>query len=336
MLQKIPAVVSFNKSVTISHGLFFNKYQNHVEPLAVIESGWVGPQNTIKETSSNNIGVTESAFLSHNTNILKINFSFYPLNMTQGLNQVNNNDEKVDNDVIINEFIDSINDYYNRAIQSKSVDIIAKMVANNIFNARWTYRNRVNAKNIMVRVTVGDRVFEENTFLSLNQFDMENKNVVELGDLLASNWKGETNHTIHISAELDMGMVACEVYPSENYVSNSPHKILHKIRNVFPEERDTVLSNKIMGQATFRNAKIWNALRTIDIWYPEYEMHNIPIAVEPVGSNLKLNKKFRNCKDTNLFDMMLRLDEIDPESNDGLFVTMCFIQGGLLTDRGKR
>ena len=92
---------------------------------------------------------------------------------------------------------------------------------------------------------------------------------------------------------------------------------------------------RVMGQAALRDQKVSNALRTIDTWYPEYASFGRPIPVEPNGANLEYQRFFRNGRQASAFELVKKLNLLDPASLEGLFVTASLIRGGVFSEGGK-
>ncbi len=83
-----------------------------------------------------------------------------------------------------------------------------------------------------------------------------------------------------------------------------------------------------MGQAALRDQKISNRLRTIDTWYDAFDIVGKPLPVEPNGASIDLMSFFRSGKAT-AFNMFSRLNQIDPNSNEGMFCIGSMIRGGV-------
>ncbi len=48
--------------------------------------------------------------------------------------------------------------------------------------------------------------------------------------------------------------------------------------------------------AAMHSQKIGNAIRTIDTWYPDFEKHKKPIAIDPYGAVTNLGRAYRQPK----------------------------------------
>jgi CRISPR-associated protein Csy3 len=51
--------------------------------------------------------------------------------------------------------------------------------------------------------------------------------------------------------------------------------------------------------------KVGNAIRTIDTWYPGYENHQRPIAIDPYGAVTNLGRAYRQPKQNTDFSHYL-------------------------------
>ncbi|MNW11680.1 CRISPR-associated protein Csy3 [compost metagenome] len=91
----------------------------------------------------------------------------------------------------------------------------------------------------------------------------------------------------------------------------------------------------MLGQAAIRDTKAANALRTIDTWYPEFDDYRQPIAVELAGANLEAQRIFRTGEDT-AFAYAKRLNDIDPNSPQGMFMIASLVRGGVYLEKRDR
>lgn len=322
-LKKLPSVVSINRSVVVSDGLFHNMYEDRFEPVLLDKCGWRGVQNknndTDKEKTVNNIGVSEIARLESYTSILKVGFMFKPVSIVENISQVNDDKDKTLSGIYRSNLMEMVER------SEDSLNVLARMVVINMFNARWTWRNRIVADDIKVTISVDGMEYTANAFdFSLNDFNNDPKYdemINNLSELMSESWLGNDSSVFTVSAVIDFGVKGAEVFPSQRFLNSVPKGEGHFLYN-------------LKNHVAYRDAKIWNALRTVDIWYPEVEEYG-PIPTEPVGSNLAEQKKFRMVKSHNLFHLLKNMENVEEGSDEWLFVLMCLIQGGLLTDKTK-
>jgi CRISPR-associated protein Csy3 len=126
-----------------------------------------------------------------------------------------------------------------------------------------------------------------------------------------------------------------EVFPSQNYLEDKPKGFSRSLYQLTPKKPDHKANdNQYLGQAALRDQKIGNALRTIDTWYPLFkENDEKPIAVEPNGANLEGQIFYRVGKDkVSAFDILKEIDELDPNSEKGMFLIACLIRGGVYSE----
>jgi CRISPR-associated protein Csy3 len=133
-----------------------------------------------------------------------------------------------------------------------------------------------------------------------------------------------------------------EVYPSQNYLGGDKPKgfarSLYYVGNSHasvgqsPEQQE-VQAARVLGQAAIRDTKAANALRTFDTWYPEFANHGQPIAVEPAGANLEVQRFFRPGA-ASAFSLAKQLNTLDPDSDNGMFMIACLVRGGVYSERG--
>jgi len=78
-------------------------------------------------------------------------------------------------------------------------------------------------------------------------------------------------------------------------------------------------------------------LRTLDTWYPEYEEIGEPIAVEPQGASLSMMRFLRakEHKRSSAFELFKRLNQIDPNSAEGMYCVASLMRGGVFGESEK-
>lgn len=210
-------------------------------------------------------------------------------------------------------------------VQNKGFSELAKRYAANIANARWLWRNRMNAESIKIEVEFNDKTltFDNAKALSLNHFDDESVELKALADFIESGLSGKQFVILNVTAYAKMGY-GQEVYPSQELIldsNNRKSKTLYKVEN---------------EKAAMHSQKVGNAIRTIDTWYKSDA--EFPIPVEPYGAVTNLGSAFRQPKEKldfyTLFDNWILNDET-PEVKQQHYVISVLIRGGIFGASGK-
>ena len=356
--KKLPGVLSFQRCVLLSDGLFYNRFnKDEKRPLYVMRHGFRGTQNVNNNSKKgqgtagsvgrevSNPQVTDSAKLAEGAS-LEVDFDIRTLPLSQALYSCAPSKGETTED--INAFRDAFNGFLEKAVNSseKPIHKLALRYARNIANGRFLWRNRTIAEQISVSVVIGskkDKPIEFDAFkVPFNDFDSsysEEENYI--ASALEEGWTGKDNSvapTIWVKAILDLGIDGpVEVFPSQNYLN---HKDKGFARSLYcvgraPASIDIEHGVSFTGKAALRDQKIGNALRTIDTWYKAYQDRRIPIAVEPKGANLDAQEFFREDKEHSGFELMKKVGEIDPASEEGLFLLACIIRGGVYSEGSK-
>jgi CRISPR-associated protein Csy3 len=348
-LKKLPGVLAFNRGHVVTDGEMFNEIDRQFEdhPVYVVRHGIRGTQNINdgkgnEETAANgarnvsNIQITETAKLESSADALVVRFGLSMLDMAGSLDScvaANKADGKM--------MRDTFEDFVNRAKASAGIVEVARRYARNIANGRWLWRNRTIAKLIEIEVSAQSRVLAKFNAKSIptNTFGDYSEGEIKVADELVKQMRGASLDGLTVVARLTMPTKgATEVFPSQNYVENKPkgfarplYKLGHPEKVVHGEIRDT----RIMGRAALRDQKIFNAIRTIDTWYPAFEETAFPIAVEPLGASLGQQEFYRSGKASS-FDMLKRLAQIDPDSPEGMFCIAALDRGGVYGESDKK
>jgi CRISPR-associated protein Csy3 len=216
--------------------------------------------------------------------------------------------------------------------------------ARNIANGRWLWRNRVEAQQVMVKVSAGGNEFEFDALdasLPLNQFDNYSASELKLAETIKAGLLGGRDALIRVRGICDMGVVGpVEVFASQNYLAEKEKGFARSLYHVGEAASERGEHDMLMlGQAALRDQKIGNALRTFDTWYPGYKERRIANPIEPNGASLDAQRFFRGRSgkvDTTAFGLMRRIDQIDPKSDDEKFLLACIIRGGVYYDAGDK
>ncbi|MFA7243266.1 MAG: type I-F CRISPR-associated protein Csy3 [Sulfuricellaceae bacterium] len=358
-LKKLPGVLAFNRGHVVTDGEMFNEiagqYETH--PVEVVRHGIRGTQNVndgkgnidpwskvtgSSDSASNgvrnpsNIQITETAKLESSADALVVRFGLSMLDMAGSLDSCVAADKDAGRMMRA-----TFEDFVNRAKASKGINEVARRYARNIANGRWLWRNRTIARLIEIEVSNQGGVlakFNDAKAIPTNTFGDYSEGEIKVADEIVKQMRGASLDGLTVVARLTMPTKgAIEVFPSQNYVENKPkgfarplYKLGHPEKIGHGEIRDT----RVMGRAALRDQKIFNAIRTMDTWYPAYEETGFPIAVEPLGASLGQQEFYRAGKASS-FDMLKRLAQIAPDSPEGMFCIAALDRGGVYGESGQ-
>ncbi len=351
--KKLPATLALQRGTVISDGAFFHQLADGTEkPLQVMYHGIRGTQNVAgnKEKGAcignsiarevNNIQQTESAKLLPNAKLLvkwdlrfiNLDYIFFASSSESGKNKDNEHN-----------FRQAFQEFIQRAKTSDGLKEVVRRYVRNVVNGRWLWRNRMVAESVIIHVNPHHDEKQLFTFnaldYNLKDFNNPSNEEQQLADILLQGLTGDAvNAGLHIEAVVDFGMGGVEVFPSQNYLEDKPKgfsRSLYQLDPVKPQRQAD--NNQFLGQAGLRDQKIGNALRTIDTWYPKFiENDSKPIAVEPNGANLEAQDFYRiGAEKLSAFDILKEIDELDPNSEKGMFLIACIIRGGVFSEGGK-
>ncbi len=338
----IPGVLSVRRSLVISDGLFYAvNAHDEQKAIPVVRHGIRGTQNQVTGADKvSQVQATESAKTFPDSKALRVSFFIRPLSLMDGLSSCSGNGAA--------DFRRAFEDFVSRASDSDGLQEVCRRMARNVFNGRWLWRNRQLGSKIVVRVDMGDEHWEQDALNTpLNRFGDWTKPEMELGDAWMDLLCGGETKTLHVEADIDLGLTgAIEVYPSQNYVDNNSkpkgfarplYKVdVRKMRRGKDADPTFFEDTVITGFAALRDQKIWNALRTIDTWYTDYTDVGLPIPVEPLGASLSADTFYRPLKNQSLFNLLPTLETLDPNSPSGMFVLACFIRGGVIGEKSDK
>ena len=350
-MKKLPGVLSFQRCMFPTDALFYNLYSGKEKTaLPVIRHGIRGTQNINKTWSEkaaaatvasakrdevSNIQTTDSAKLDVGATALSVQFDLRFIDLSDALFACAAG--KGDSMEDIKTFRDNVDQFIEKAKNSRGIHEVACRYARNVANGRFLWRNRTIAESIQIRVEDGDEKSGNGFSVSfnaldipLNSFDNFSEDEKKLADIIVRGLKGDRQARLKITARVDFGMQGpLEVFPSQNYLENKSRgfaRSLYYVGGIPPKEKDSI---EYLGQAAIRDQKISNALRTIDTWYPAFEDRGMPIPVEPNGASLDAQEFFRADNKSSGFRLMEKITEIDPDTEDGMFLLACIIRGGV-------
>lgn len=346
---KTPPILSFQRGIIVTDGAFYNLKDGQYEdyPLAVIRHGIRGTQNVgdVADTAKggardpSNIQQTESAKTEHDADGFVVTFGLRMLDLSSTLFACAA--EKVE---VTNAVRTSILGFADRAKTSAGAEDVCRRIARNIANGSWLWRNRVAASSIRIEVQGDAGKIAEFDALAVpvrhfNDFSDSEKAVA---DVLLRGLRADEQASLKVVAFVSFGVQgAVEVFPSQAYVESKPRGFARPLYKINPTRMRTatesadVESSQVLGQAALRDQKISNRLRTIDTWYPDFDQVKQPIPVEPNGANLELMQFFRTKKNS-AFSMFARLNQIDPDTDEGKFCIAMMLRGGVLGEAGGK
>lgn len=362
VLKKLPGVLAFQRGLVIADAELFNEidgeYESH--PVYVVRHGIRGTQNVNKEGSEDtatsgdtkqrsvsNVQQTDSAKLDSRMEAMIARFSLRFLDLEGALfacapgksDGKKDSQKSLDDEVIL--LRDSLSQFIQRTKQSAGLDEVACRIARNIANARWLWRNRVIASAITVTVSAASGAIAsfEALQIPLNQFGDYSEAEKAVARIIADGLRGKESAALTVVARVEFGVRgAIEVFPSQNYIEKPKEdkRLKGFARSLYrlgqPEKARPEEGPRIMGRAAIRDQKISNALRTIDTWYPDFAEHGRPIPVEPNGANLDAQRFFRDQKGTSAFDLVRRMNLVDPNTDEGMFLIAALIRGGVYSE----
>lgn len=342
--KKLPGTLAFQRGFVISDALFYNLTGERESPLYVFRHGIRGTQNVTPGSSSKkenrdvaNVQVTDSAKKSHDADAVLVRFSvrFLPIENTFYAASSKDKDG-------LSAYRQSLIDFFKRAkTENTGLDEVSRRFARNILNGRWLWRNRLIAcgVGITVKLGTGEIVVEGVDALgtSITDFDNYSQEEIKIGEHIANELRGESTQPLTVEARIDFGIPGeHEVFCSQNYLGAQTEKgFARSLYYVNAENTFLGVGVKTLGQAAFRDQKVSNAIRTIDTWYPDYKIIGRPIPVEPAGANLADDCFYREKEDT-AFAIIKRLNEVDVNSPDGMFMIASLIRGGVYSESEKK
>lgn len=357
VLKKLPAVMALSRSFVVSDAVLTYGAKDvdgkEVEkPVYVLRHGIRGTQNVNEQKTDDatnadserkvsNIQEIESAKTGSDMLDLRIAFNFKTLPLSHRIDSCTGHTKKAS--IEAEKMRDMLTDFIARALNSDGLQEVCLRIARNILNARWTWRNRTISSRIKVLVFEGDKALatvNDALKIPMHTFDTYSAEEHLIANLLAEDLRGENKHVLNIKAVMDLGITgSTEVFCSQNFEpkrKNAKKEELSKVLYKIPLMTKALSSmGEIVGQAAYRDAKVWNALRTFDTWYDDYAEVGIPIAVEPVGASLS-DMNFHRTNQSSMFDMLKRLHQISPDSPEGMYCIASIMRGGVFSESDKK
>lgn len=208
-----------------------------------------------------------------------------------------------------------LNELFDYAKGKKLFYKLAQLYINNIANARFLWRNRRSASQIETIIWMnGEKITFNSKDFRLDTFVYDDDNINKISLAMAKAFAGDVEFLdleVKCYAYLGKGM---EVFPSQEMtIDGDVGKILFNYE----------------GCAGIHSQKIGNAIRTIDIWYPDYEKYEFALPVEPYGVKRSLGLALRTSQSFyKLIDKHITALDKAPEE-DLMYILAVLIRGGL-------
>ncbi len=360
-LKKLPGVMAFRRGHVVSDAEMFNLFEEKdASPVLVRRHGIRGTQNVndgkgnenpwIKSSTTgaggerhvSNPQTIDAAKLDSDAMGLLVRFETKFLDIEDLLDSCASSDKE--NQKMAREMV---KDFLGRARNSQGLYEVACRYARNIANGRWLWRNRTMASSITIDVFRLGREGAKSKLASfdglkidMNNFGEYSQDERNVATEIVRQMKGESLEGLLVEASVSFGIIgSIEVFPSQNYVEkqrfdkkNGPSRFLYALGH---EERNGEDEIRVIGRAAIRDQKIFNAIRTIDTWYPNFEEVGLPIPIEPLGASLSQQDFFRKGKYSS-FEMALRLSQINPDSPEGMYMIAAIERGGVYGTSDKK
>ncbi len=235
------------------------------------------------------------------------------------------------NNGLIANFDEKLNKVINDYVNDEDIGFkpLALRYAQNLANARFLWRNRINAKQVMVQIYdmedsskswVFDALDMSFDFKEIKQDGTDDTQLEQLATCIAESFKDGKYLLLGVRAFAKMGF-GQRIFPSQEMrdkdKETNKSKFLYQIKT-----KDGLC-------AGLHSEKIGNAIRTIDTWYKSEDGVQPAIAVEPYGSVPTQGQAYRTSK-TDLYSLMVNwLDGKDVSIDDKHFVVANLIRGGV-------
>lgn len=342
--SKVPSVFSFQRSMLVSAGAFFNEIDGQEEtPVYVVRHRILGTQNVGQSGDSakgtgnrdpRNPQLTETAYLDAKANALIVKFGLRMIDLDSALFACAEANAELGK--LVRK---SVVDFVARAKASEGLNEVSRRIARNVANGSFLWRNRVMAKSVSVAVVSDETCLTFDALaVPLSAFSDYSDDERKLAAIIADGLRGNPYASMAITARVDFGVRGViEVYPSQAYIEGKPAgvaRILYKLPHHVLTEPDVTAHQVVMGQAALRDQKMSNRLRTIDTWYNDFSVVGKPLPIEPNGASLDLLGFFREGK-TTAVSMFSRLNQIDPNSPEGMFCIGSMIRGGVYVEKAS-
>ena len=204
-LNKLPGVLSFQRCLLVTDGLFYNELGNgNLSPLWVMRHGIRGTQNinkaskegqaasaSAKREEVSNIQTTDSAKLDANASALQVRFNLRGMDIKKALFACAPGQKDSIDD--LNAFKADLAAFVDRAKESEALVHLACRYVRNIANGRFLWRNRTVASSATVEVLLPDGTKKMFDALAtpFNHFEEVSDDERAVAEVLARGWKGD-------------------------------------------------------------------------------------------------------------------------------------------------
>lgn len=345
MSVKIPSVLSIQRGTIVTDGAMFSiDKDGRQAPVRVIRHGIRGTQDG-PEVS--NIQHTESAKTSPTAIGLSVKFSYRTISASElvfGCSEL--------------AYREKLNGFIQRFFKEGVAEFeeVCLRYARNILNGRWLWRNRILG-DVQVSARCEDKVYKSDgsQIRSFENYTEDEKALAR--DVIIAGLLG--HHKIaEVEGIVNFGFAGeVEVFPSQNMVTSKPDGFARSLYKMDPISRKDLLSilatsNKNgenagefaadmidMGRAALRDQKIGNAIRKIDTWYPDCRSDADAIPIEPNGSSIEDNKRYRADRKSGAKYLLTLVDELSPGvafNQDAAFLVALLIRGGVFSAENEK
>lgn len=339
-LKDLPTILSFTRNIEPSDGLMYSgkwedisqgvnlkaisDKQSNWRPVLLSERKNLGTKSQYNLTKGKrtdpNLVEGDKASLFDGDDTLKLSFTLKILG--------NVGEPTACNEPIYEKLL---RQRFEQVEEKGGLQTLAKRYAYNIANARFLFRNRVNAEDILVIVknSKTEDVIEFNAYdFSTKNFDKNSSNdkLVKLTDWIGTALDSDTGFAIlEVVAYAKMGNRS-QVFPSQEMNVGESRKTLFQLEDC----------------AGMHDVKLGNAIRTIDTWHTDdkkSEYYNLPFAIEPFGAVVQKGVATRESNNKDLYTYLKKLP-VKQASEDiddmDLFFVANLIRGGLFQGKGKK
>ncbi len=334
----LPGMLNYAHSITPSNGFFYVGNRRMLLETRSVSGATPNYSEAHKEESPD-----EKKPDPNNANIQMVDACYLPPEAHSFLLECsltfmgNTNEPGACNDAAFAEKLKSLVALYK---EKAGFSELARRYAENIVNARWMWRNGCSANKQVTVYEVCDNGDEVLLIKSKPGHHFE-VNIVD-GDMRLLVNKIATslgNEAYPLRLKIQgSGMVGGgqEVYPSQVFDDKSKHLFS--------------VPCKKGRHAAMQSQQIGSAIRTIDTWYPGFEL-NGPLVVEPLSVDQKHSKAWRVKGDnsrvkTDLCSYLVEIDEMleSLESASGIdsieghihYVMACLVRGGVFSGESKK
>lgn len=364
-IDKLPSSTAIKRRIELTDAIFFNIHNDgSVSPIEVTQHGIRATQNNPGANENDEVGQiqeTQTARTHPDCDQVAIVYSLLlnPLNAaSQTISISDSADSKKAGASLGQQFRLLIDRFIKTELEQKTnLQEITLRIARNILSGRAYWRNLdwVDAGKVNLykkeRLSPASRLDTKQPWVQADlclknlqqpeRFQNYNEDELMVADFLYDQLTGDSRSSLTVEAILEPRFSGVfEVFPSQNYL---PDKKRGFARSLYfaPLSGQSVSADQhghcqALGQAAFRASKVWNALRTFDTWYPNYDEVGYPIPIEPNGANLGDQIFYRLPKTaaskieaSSAYDLALRLDTLNEEQ--ARYMLALLIRGGVLS-----